>query len=1281
MRVKLSLLFIVFTLCCTAQTVTIPDINFKNALISSLCVDADLNGTYESDADLNNDGQIQFTEAQAVKRLKVSNKSISSLTGISSFSTLKILLCDNNLLTTLSLATSFSAITSLEYLDCSHNSLTSLNLYPNFTQLVNLDVVNCSFNQLTAINLLYTTLTSLDISNNNFSSITQNSGYYNDLTDLNISNNQFTSFTVDFPALVNFQYANNPLTTLVFSTYSNNVINVTNLPTLQSLTFQYQVVVPEINLSQLPSLNYLRVHATIQNDLLLANLPSLNAVIFQNSASDLVLSNNLGFTAINTGFGDPNSINIHANSFHITNAPEISTINIQSFNVVHFAVDTMPNLTSLKFPDGDLLQSITVNSMPALQTLEIGSVYSSANSNCIDLSIQNFSNLTSLVIKRIKLGTLVIDSLPLLQSFSNSGTSCNATTSSLTLNNLPALYTVKLFDWDLANLSVTNLNSLHDLEIENRKFTSLNLSSLPQLYSLIYNVQTGSPAALLPMLNIENFPSLYSIKVSRPNIGGINLANLPSLYSLIVTVDESSAFYQSNSMNYLINNFPSLYYVQLDNIVTSNLVFSNVPNLNTLKLKKSIIGPSYSFENLSLETVFFEEMSTINGLAFNNLPNFKHLKIQNCTNINSFSLGNTNATLQTFFIDATAFIASTSISSLNFTNFPQLTSLTAKFNLLNLTLSNLPNLTYLDCSSNRLNTLTLTNFPSLNELVCNYLQPTITSSAYKIPIVLDLPQLTKLDVNYNNNKLADLDLSNCPLLNELHYILFNYTSNGTIPYISLKNGNPNFAIFESNPIAKICVDTTAEKTLLQSLNSNLATTIFTTYCTFTPGGTYYVVQGNSILDTNNNGCDSSDIQFPMINLNILSQGVTSTYFANSTGTYSLPLIEGQYTITPSFENPTYYTFSPASINVDFPTTASPLSQAFCISPNGNHNDLEITFLPFVPARPGFNAVYKLTYKNKGNQVQSGTIDLNFNDALLDFVSSSPVVASQTTNLLNWTFTNLQPFETRTITVTLNVNTPTETPPVVSGTILNYNAQINGLTDENISDNTSILDQAAVNAYDPNDKNCLEGPVVTTSTIGKYVHYMVRFQNTGTANAENVVVKDLIDITKFDVSTLVPISGSHNFYTRITNTNEVEFIFEDINLPFANGSNNGYVSFKIKTKPTLIEGDTFSNQVNIYFDYNFPIVTNNYVTLIQNPLSNDQFESEYVSVYPNPVSDVLYFKTLEEISKVEVYDISGRILSSNSILDNKLDVNRLQSGNYILKIYTQNKILTSKIIKQ
>ena len=157
----------------------------------------------------------------------------------------------------------------------------------------------------------------------------------------------------------------------------------------------------------------------------------------------------------------------------------------------------------------------------------------------------------------------------------------------------------------------------------------------------------------------------------------------------------------------------------------------------------------------------------------------------------------------------------------------------------------------------------------------------------------------------------------------------------------------------------------------------------------------------------------------------------------------------------------------------------------------------------------------------------------------------------------------------------------------------------------------------------------------------------------------------------------------NDWTKISNTNKVEFIFEGINLPFDDANNDGYVIFKIKTKPNLVVGNTFSNKANIYFDYNFPIVTNNYTTTIQNSLGLQ--ESNYnndVAVYPTPVKNVLNFKTQHTILKIEVYDIAGRILSSNSLNENKIDLSNLKSGNYILKLYTADKgIFNSKIIKE
>ena len=216
-------------------------------------------------------------------------------------------------------------------------------------------------------------------------------------------------------------------------------------------------------------------------------------------------------------------------------------------------------------------------------------------------------------------------------------------------------------------------------------------------------------------------------------------------------------------------------------------------------------------------------------------------------------------------------------------------------------------------------------------------------------------------------------------------------------------------------------------------------------------------------------------------------------------------------------------------------------------------------------------------------MQNASVNLAFDDAVLDFVSASQATTSQTTNNLTWALPNFQPLETRQILATLNVNSPTETPAVNNGDVLNYTASLTGNTDETPSDNSAVLNQTVINSLDPNDKTCLEGSIVSPDMIGQYVHYKIRFENTGTSNAENIVVKDVIDTTKFDITSLVPFDSSHPFVTRVISTNKVEFIFENINLHFDDANNDGYVAFKIKTKPTMVVGDSFNNSANIYFD--------------------------------------------------------------------------------------------------
>ncbi|ESU25327.1 hypothetical protein FLJC2902T_31350 [Flavobacterium limnosediminis JC2902] len=452
------------------------------------------------------------------------------------------------------------------------------------------------------------------------------------------------------------------------------------------------------------------------------------------------------------------------------------------------------------------------------------------------------------------------------------------------------------------------------------------------------------------------------------------------------------------------------------------------------------------------------------------------------------------------------------------------------------------------------------------------------------------------------------------------------------------------------------------------------------------GEDYNFVQGQTRFDSNNNDCDLNDNLFTNLKIQVVSGANNNYFIANTTGNYSTAFTNGSHTITPVFENPNYFIASPSTVNVTFPTQASPFTQNFCITANGTHPDLEVAILPVNPARPGFDAVYKLIYKNKGTNTQSGTLNLNFDDSILDLVSANPVATNQTVNNLSWNFTNLQSFETREIMLTMNVNSPMETPAVNGGDVLNYTATITSVaTDETPNDNTLAFNQTVVNSFDPNDKTCLQGATIAPGEVGKYVHYMIRFENNGTANAQNIVVKDMIDTNNFDINSLVPIKGSHSFVTNISSGNKVDFIFENINLPFDNANNDGFVAFKIKTKPTLVVGNTFSNSASIYFDYNFPIVTNTATTTIA-ALSNHDFSfATYFMLYPNPVNDILNIETKQtiEVSSINIYNQLGQlvVVVPNAQNVSKVDVSNLASGNYFIKINSDKGTSNTKFIKQ
>ena len=621
-------------------------------------------------------------------------------------------------------------------------------------------------------------------------------------------------------------------------------------------------------------------------------------------------------------------------------------------------------------------------------------------------------------------------------------------------------------------------------------------------------------------------------------------------------------------------------------------------------------------------------------------------------------------------------------------NNNQLTSLDVTQNTL------LQNLT---CYNNQIASLDVTQNTALLSLRCRVLSGSLDVTQNTLLTLLSCShsQLTSLDVSQNLelqtldcsvNNLTSLDVS----LNENLENL--YCNNNQLSTIFAKNNNSNWVnlIFSNNPnIQYVCIDDEDVDLVQQNINAYGYTNCHVnSYCSFVPGGNFYQITGNTKWDFENNGCDFNDNDYPNLKFNITDGNVSGTFIDDISGDYNISLQAGNYTITPVLENPTCFNISPASFTVDFPSQASPFTQDFCVTPSGVHSDVEIILIPTSVARPGFDSHYSLIYRNIGNQVENGEFTFKYSDDVLDYVSSSIIFDSQafygTETTLHWNYSNLLPFETRTIDVVLNVNSPTETPAVNNGDVLGIFSEISATnTDVDLSNNSSSLRQVVVGSYDPNDKTCIEGESVDISMVGEYVHYVIRFENTGTYPAENIVVKDMIDISKFDISTLVPLHGSHEFYTRIKD-NKVEFIFENINLDFNDATNDGYVAFKIKTLPTLTVGDTFSNDANIYFDYNFPITTNTYTTTIDNLLNNQgfAFEKEFV-LYPNPSKDIVNIssKNQTEIQSVEIYNMVGQIVIAIPNTTKTIDVSALKTGPYFIKVNTEQGNTTMKFVKE
>jgi hypothetical protein len=85
------------------------------------------------------------------------------------------------------------------------------------------------------------------------------------------------------------------------------------------------------------------------------------------------------------------------------------------------------------------------------------------------------------------------------------------------------------------------------------------------------------------------------------------------------------------------------------------------------------------------------------------------------------------------------------------------------------------------------------------------------------------------------------------------------------------------------------------------------------------------------------------------------------------------------------------------------------------------------------------------------------------------------------------------------------------------------------------------------------------------------------------------------------------------------------------------------------------------------------------------LGNNEFHSETISLYPNPTQNLLTINSpLISMTSIEIFDLSGRKVENTELVNQHsyhLDMSRLKSAVYLVKINTEKGTITKRVIKE
>lgn len=339
-----------------------------------------------------------------------------------------------------------------------------------------------------------------------------------------------------------------------------------------------------------------------------------------------------------------------------------------------------------------------------------------------------------------------------------------------------------------------------------------------------------------------------------------------------------------------------------------------------------------------------------------------------------------------------------------------------------------------------------------------------------------------------------------------------------------------------------------------------------------------------------------------------------------------------------------------------------------------------------PARPGFNhdvliVAHNLTLGGTGTM----TITCTF-DPALSYSAASPTPSNVSGNTLTWTLPQLNSFGYRYISVDLQV----PANPSLVGTLLTHSATVSIQQPETILTNNVATQSLIVTAsLDPNDKVAITSSQLSDALYyideDEWIDYSIRFQNTGTDTAFNVVITDTLPPT-LDPATFQLGPRSHNCIAQMTGQGILRFVFPNILLPDSNvneAASHGIVQFRIRPRLPLEPGTVIENIANIYFDFNEPVITEPSVLVAEMSTEVGGIDTDLINAFPNPAQDRLWLQGAPSATiRWSITSADGRVVfaSRYAFPMDGLSLVGLAEGSYCLRLHTANGTTSTRFIK-